>query len=183
MVNVKQYYVYQLVDPRNNKPFYIGKGQGKRIHNHEAEARRGIIHPKCSTIREIEVQGLNVIKEIVKEFAVEAEAYNYEMKLIKTIGLDNLTNLTHGGLSVFPYKIANVQALNSKKLISILAVIFKKTRGNLNNNFFTFGGVKHDLGNNLNIIVTKSLAKLIKQYEKEWICQEFKKYNVIMVID
>ena len=28
------YYVYQLVDPRNNQPFYIGKGKGRRAKTH-----------------------------------------------------------------------------------------------------------------------------------------------------
>jgi len=28
------YYVYQLVDPRNSQPFYIGKGKGRRAKTH-----------------------------------------------------------------------------------------------------------------------------------------------------
>jgi hypothetical protein len=28
------YYVYQYIDPRNNLPFYIGKGKGKRYQTH-----------------------------------------------------------------------------------------------------------------------------------------------------
>jgi NUMOD3 motif len=28
------YYVYMLVDPRNNLPFYVGKGKGKRAYQH-----------------------------------------------------------------------------------------------------------------------------------------------------
>ena len=28
------YYVYALIDPRNDKPFYIGKGKGKRVKAH-----------------------------------------------------------------------------------------------------------------------------------------------------
>ena len=28
------YYVYVLIDPRNNQPFYVGKGKGKRVESH-----------------------------------------------------------------------------------------------------------------------------------------------------
>ena len=31
---VLKYYVYMLLDPRDNKPFYIGKGKDNRIFNH-----------------------------------------------------------------------------------------------------------------------------------------------------
>ncbi len=29
-----KYYVYALIDPRNNNPFHIGKGKDNRIYNH-----------------------------------------------------------------------------------------------------------------------------------------------------
>lgn len=34
-------YVYALVDPRDNAVFYIGKGKGRRMYEHEREAARG----------------------------------------------------------------------------------------------------------------------------------------------
>ena len=32
------YYVYCLVDPRNNQPFYIGKGKDNRVFAHRQAA-------------------------------------------------------------------------------------------------------------------------------------------------
>ncbi|MEX6462844.1 hypothetical protein AB6N35_00520 [Dietzia cinnamea] len=35
------YYVYLLVDPRDGRPFYVGKGRGERANSHEIEALAG----------------------------------------------------------------------------------------------------------------------------------------------
>lgn len=35
-----QFYVYVLIDPRDNSVFYVGEGQGERALNHVAEVRR-----------------------------------------------------------------------------------------------------------------------------------------------
>ena len=35
-----KYYVYALIDPRNNQFFYIGKGQGTRDKSHLKETIR-----------------------------------------------------------------------------------------------------------------------------------------------
>ena len=34
------YYVYLLIDPRTGKPFYVGKGRGRRMLKHEKRALR-----------------------------------------------------------------------------------------------------------------------------------------------
>ena len=39
LVSLGEYYVYGLIDPRNRKIFYIGKGTGNRIFEHERESQ------------------------------------------------------------------------------------------------------------------------------------------------
>ena len=36
-----KYYVYLLVNPETNTPFYVGKGEGNRVFDHLNEAKEG----------------------------------------------------------------------------------------------------------------------------------------------
>jgi hypothetical protein len=94
----KRFYVYNLADP-HDKVFYVGKGCGKRVLNHEDEARRGCECHKCRKIRKIWRNGGEVRRYIVFETDNEDEAYEYEMQLISEIGLKNLCNKALGGRS------------------------------------------------------------------------------------
>ena len=60
------YYVYILIDPRNNKIFYVGKGKGNRINKHLLGTLNDKTHEteKIKKIREIQNSGLEV-KHIV----------------------------------------------------------------------------------------------------------------------
>src|SRR5260221_10494808 len=51
-----KYYVYTLSKP-DGTIFYVGKGRGNRILQHENEARRGVKSTKCDIIREIWANG------------------------------------------------------------------------------------------------------------------------------
>jgi hypothetical protein len=56
------FYVYRLIDPRDGRTFYVGKGNGNRIFQHVAEAvglpdRSSL---KLDRIREIERSGQSV---------------------------------------------------------------------------------------------------------------------------
>lgn len=90
------FYVYELIDPRDGRPFYVGKGKGNRVHHHERDAKAGAELGRFARIKEIWAAGLSVEKRIVERFADEAAAYAAESKRIAEIGLENLTNRTPG---------------------------------------------------------------------------------------
>ena len=90
------FYVYTLCFP-DGLVFYVGKGVGKRIHNHESEARSGVQSKKCDIIRSIWANGEQIIKNIVFETYNESEAYEEERRQISLFGRDTVANRTNGG--------------------------------------------------------------------------------------
>lgn len=112
------YYVYQMIDPRDGLPFYVGKGKGSRINQHEAEARKGQHNAKCDRIRSIWSEGLQVRKAKVSEHECENEALQAEFEAIARIGLGALTNVLPGGKlgqTVYLQRLAQAQARNAAK--------------------------------------------------------------------
>ena len=107
----KHWYVYHLVDPRDRKVFYVGKGTGVRISAHEGEARRGVTSEKCNKIREIWAEGLPVERKVVEIFTEELPAFRLEAKEIARIGLDQLTNRCEGQTEEWPYDARAVRAI------------------------------------------------------------------------
>lgn len=91
----KRFYVYILYD--NDMPFYIGKGTGKRSHEHLREAKRGHACHKCSRIRKVWRECRDVTIRYVYQTDAEWRAFKRERDLIAQIGIENLTNLTYGG--------------------------------------------------------------------------------------
>ncbi len=101
------FFTYMLVDPRNGLPFYIGKGQRRRIECHFLDARKTTKnHPKLQKIRKIESLGLSVIVRKVEENVSDADAQDLEMLIIaeaRDKGIQ-LCNLTDGGDGSAGYK-------------------------------------------------------------------------------
>lgn len=89
------FYVYILLRP-DLRPFYVGKGSGDRIHAHEQEARTKCACHKCKVIRKVWRSGKQIVKRVVFETRVEAKALAEEARLIHTIGIHNLTNVSLG---------------------------------------------------------------------------------------
>lgn len=88
------HYVYGLIDPRNGKYFYIGKGQGNRVFAHANDALKNdeAESAKLERIKEINNAGLEVGYKIIRHGLNEMEAFIVESALIDCIGIDNLTN-------------------------------------------------------------------------------------------
>lgn len=94
-----KYYVYELVDPRDDLVFYVGKASsgGGRLSAHIREAKRGYGTRKNDRIREILSQGYKVIRHKVAHFDRQDDAFAFEKERIAHYGLQNLTNMTPGG--------------------------------------------------------------------------------------
>lgn len=92
-----EWYVYALVDPRDQGIFYIGKGKGRRAFQHELEAKRGRVRnaKKYERIQQILSDGQEVHVEILATFDDEEAAYSHEAELIR--GHQDLLNLMPGG--------------------------------------------------------------------------------------
>lgn len=103
-------YVYMLVDPRDNKIFYVGEGQGNRVFNHEQKAIDSSKESdKLNQIRDIHNAGLEVEKYIVrhglhnkKTMLGKDVAFEIESTLIDLLSyrqfkqIDSLSNIVAG---------------------------------------------------------------------------------------
>lgn len=96
MATLPRFYVYVLARP-NATPFYVGKGSGPRIEDHEQEAARGHRCHKCNAIRKIWRNGGVVQRYIIFTTDDEQEAHDYECATIALHGRSNLCNGTDGG--------------------------------------------------------------------------------------
>jgi hypothetical protein len=95
------YYVYLLIDPRNNLAFYVGKGTGGRCFSHIWEARKTSRdstgdYEKLATIRHVEESGREVRIEILRHGLTEEEAFHLESAAMDLLGLTDLANRVVG---------------------------------------------------------------------------------------
>lgn len=88
-----KYYVYLYIDPRNNQPFYVGKGMGNRALAHLGDKSET---DKAARIKELGKLGLEPAIEILKYGLSDREALLIESAAIELLGIDQLTNKVKG---------------------------------------------------------------------------------------
>ena len=77
------YYVYALVDPINNIPFYIGKGKEKRCYDHTKGYDKKNIK-KVNYIENIRDLGFEPKVELIKSHLTNSDALRFESTCIQT---------------------------------------------------------------------------------------------------
>lgn len=109
-----KYYVYVYIDPRNGKPFYIGKGQGNRYLSHLSEQSE---KPKAAKIAEIRKEGKEPQIDILRYGLSDSEAHLVEAAAIDLIGRPPLTNVMsgHHERSFGPISSQELEIINNPK--------------------------------------------------------------------
>jgi len=80
------YYVYVLIDPRDGRIFYVGKGTGNRIFSHSnAALTHRVPEDKLERIRSIRRKGLSVQHLVLRHGLTEKEAFEIESSVIDLV--------------------------------------------------------------------------------------------------
>lgn len=88
------HYVYLYSHPVTRRPFYVGKGKGKRMLSHLGATGRA---KKAEMIRSLKKRKLKPCIEILAHGLANADvAFRVECAAIDLFGLDGLTNLARG---------------------------------------------------------------------------------------
>lgn len=98
---MKTTFIYELIDPRTNDPYYIGKSNNPkvRLNTHIKRAQNNLSYVyKENWIRSLLKEGLKPIMNIIDEVSFEEWEFweKYYISLYKSFGF-NLTNTTEGG--------------------------------------------------------------------------------------
>lgn len=92
------FYIYALIDPRDDTVFYVGKGKGQRYASHVQDWKLGRVKnpAKFKRIGEIYASGLTVESIYLASGLTEDAAYALESLIIRMAGFEKLTNILPG---------------------------------------------------------------------------------------
>lgn len=116
------FYVYQLLDPRTDLPFYVGKGQRERAWQHERAVRSGNLTGnarKVAKIAEIIQRGAAVSVRIVAIYDLESQALDHEFRLVDEN--PTLTNVAPGGAGGPLSNQARLRRAEARRLLMLRA--------------------------------------------------------------
>lgn len=104
-----KFYTYFLIDPRDQKIFYVGKGQGRRIHQHVANVHAGRFDnpAKCRRILDIIESGHSVIERHFSWHDNGVDALIAERLMIERF--PNLTNAVRGVVPLIEREIMKIE--------------------------------------------------------------------------
>jgi uncharacterized protein len=88
-----KYYVYLYIDPRTNRPFYVGKGKGNRCFSHLRSCDKS---EKAKILDELRKLELKPSIDILKYGLTEPEALLVEATAIDLLDLGTLANEVRG---------------------------------------------------------------------------------------
>lgn len=121
-----RFYVYAYYEPGSDKPFYIGKGSGKRANDHlspRCHSRRDQVPtPFYKKLRKLLRTGVTPKIKFLHEDLTEVDAFTRERELIEEIGRRDLgtgplTNVTCGGEGTVGYWTADAREKQSLRKI------------------------------------------------------------------
>ena len=120
-----KWYVYRLIDPRNDQTFYVGKGQADRIFAHASGDSSDIgdeetLDPKLQRIEEIRAAGLKV-SHVVHRHGVADESAAYEVEAALIDAYPGLTNRAggHGSGVRGPRSVDEINAQYAAEILEV----------------------------------------------------------------
>ncbi len=92
------YYVYLYIDPRSERPFYVGKGVGNRVLAHFSDEADSAKTQVLRELRELKMQPrLEILTHGLRD---EETAFRIEAAVIDLLGIAQLTNAVRGWKSI-----------------------------------------------------------------------------------
>jgi len=123
-------YVYTYTDPRNNKGFYVGKGENNRCFSHlgrEDEEFR-------ARLDAIKSSGYEPKIDILAAELSEEEAFVIEAAVIETYGIENLLNKAKGK-KVRKRSVDDIERQNNNEEVDLARLPFNVLRISINQTY------------------------------------------------